>query len=108
MEAAIRSQLGLVHFEDIVIEAVRDMVKDEIKNRIRQKLDENPALKNEIREAIGEIVTAKINEAYALLKLTKCGAELGLTIVPKEVRERLEKDIASLLEREVSQVIERI
>lgn len=104
----VRSQLEVFRTEDLLVEALRDMVKDEIKRHVRQKLDENPQLRKEIKTAIGELVVAKINETYALLKLTKCGAELGLTMIPKDLREKIGKDLASLLEKEVSQVIEKM
>lgn len=104
----LRSQLGVIHSEDLLVEALRDLVKDEIKRYVRQKLDENPELKQEIKQAVGEFISAKMNETYALLKLTKCGAELGLTMIPKDLREKVGKDIASLLEKEVSQVIEKM
>ncbi|MDD1767133.1 MAG: hypothetical protein LUQ27_01010 [Methanomassiliicoccales archaeon] len=104
----VRSQLEVFRTEDLLVEALRDMVKDEIKRHVRQKLDENPQLRKEIKAAIGELVVAKINETYALLKLTKCGAELGLTMIPKDLREKIGKDLASLLEKEVSQVIEKM
>jgi adenosyl cobinamide kinase/adenosyl cobinamide phosphate guanylyltransferase len=104
----VRSQLGMFRSEDMLVEALRDMVKDEIKRYVRQKLDENPELKKEIKQAVGEFVSAKMSETYAILKLTKCGAELGLTMIPKDLREKLGKDIASLLEKEVSQVIDKM
>jgi len=104
----VRSQLEVFRTEDLLVEALRDMVKDEIKRHVRQKLDENPQLRKEIKAAIGELVVAKINETYALVKLTKCGAELGLTMIPKDLREKIGKDLASLLEKEVTQVIEKM
>jgi len=104
----VKGQFGVFHSEDLVVEALRDMIKDEIKRYVRQKIDENPELKREMKQAIGELVSAKMNETYALLKLTKCGAELGLTMIPKDLREKLGKDIASLLEKEVTQVIEKM
>jgi hypothetical protein len=104
----VKGQFGVFHSEDLVVEALRDMIKDEIKRYVRQKIDENPELKREMKQAIGEFVSAKMNETYALLKLTKCGAELGLTMIPKDLREKLGKDIASLLEKEVTQVIEKM
>lgn len=106
--SVIGSQLGIMHSEDLLVEALRDMVKDEIKRQVRQKLDENPDLRKEIREAIGEFVAAKMNETYALLKLTKCGAELGLIMIPNELREKLGKDLASLLEKQASSILEKI
>ncbi len=104
----VRSQLEVLRTEDLLVEALRDMVKDEIKRHVRQKLDENPQLRKEIKAAIAELVVAKVNEAYALIKLTKCGAELGLTMIPKDLREKIGKDLASLLEKEVSQVIDKM
>ena len=104
----VRSQLGVFHTEDLLVEALRDMIKDEIKKYVRQRLDENLELKREMKAAVGELVSAKMNETYALLKLTKCVAELGLTMIPNHMREKLGKDIASLLEKEVSQVIDKM
>ena len=42
----------LLRPEDLIMEAARDLVKDEIKGYIRQKIDENPELKSEIKETI--------------------------------------------------------
>ncbi|MEM2943966.1 MAG: hypothetical protein QXN93_02405 [Methanomassiliicoccales archaeon] len=108
IESILKSQLGILHSEDILLEAMKDLVRDEIKRYVRQKIDENPELKKEIKEAIGEFVAAKVKEAYALVKLAKCGAELGITLVPRDIKEKLEKDLASLLEREVSRVVDHI
>jgi hypothetical protein len=42
------------------------------------------------------------------VKLGKCTAELGLQIVPAEMKEKLSKDMASLIEKEMSQVFDKM
>jgi adenosyl cobinamide kinase/adenosyl cobinamide phosphate guanylyltransferase len=108
MENAIRRALSSVQTEDLLVEAVRDMVKDEIKKYIHTKLSENPELKREIKEAVTELMDAKAREYYALARLAKNGAELGLEMMPPEMRERLTRDIAKLLEKEINQVFEKM
>ena len=51
---------------------------------------------------------AKGREAYAIIKLGKCAAELGIQVVPPEMKEKLGKDLASLVEREMSQVFDKM
>lgn len=94
--------------EDLLVEAVRDIVKEEMKKRVRSALDEDPELRSELKAAVEELMEARIREMYSMVKIAKCGAELGIKMVPKELREKMERDIAILLEREVSQVIDRM
>jgi len=92
---------------DLVIEAVHDLVKDEIKNYIKQKLDEDPELKKEIKEAMNDYLTAKVSEVNATLKLAKAGAKLGLNLIPDHLRAEVTKDIASILEKEIGDIMEK-
>jgi hypothetical protein len=108
MDTMLKSTIGVSNTEDLVIEAVRDLVKDEIKKYIRQKIEENPAIKREIKEAIAEFIDAKAREAYAVVKLGKAAAELGVQVVPPEMKEKLGKDLASLVEKEMTQVFEKM
>jgi hypothetical protein len=89
--------------EELFMEALRDMVKDEIKRHVRAKLDENPALREELKEAIALLMEAKAKEVYATLKLAKASAKLGLTLVPEDLKRQmskeLEKELANLMEK---------
>jgi len=89
--------------EELFMEALRDMVKDEIKRHVRAKLDENPALREELKEAISLLMEAKAKEVYATLKIAKAGAKLGLTLVPEELKKQmskeLEKEMAAFMEK---------
>lgn len=108
VSTVLQNPMGALRLEDLMMEALRDLVKDEIKRHIRVKLEEDPALRDRIRTAVTELMDAKVREAYAMIKLGKCGAELGIALVPEELRERMERDVARLLEREVAQVIGHI
>lgn len=108
MDNMLKSTIGVSNTEDLVIEALRDLVKDEIKKYVRQKIDENPEIKREMKEAVSDFLDAKMRETYAVIKLGKCVAELGIQIVPAEMREKLGKDVATLIEKEMSQVFEKM
>jgi hypothetical protein len=104
----VRDPLSAIKVEDLVAEAARDMMKDEIKRLIKQKLDEDPKLRRNVQEAIAELMEAKVRETYAMVKVGKCGLDLAVALVPPELRQRIDRDIASLLERELSSMVSRI
>lgn len=93
--------------KDLVIEAVHELVRDEIKRYIRNKLDEDPELKKEIKDAINEYLSAKIREINAALKLAKSGAKLGLSLIPEHLRQEVSKDIVNLFEKEMGEILEK-
>ena len=49
----------LMATEDILLEAVRDLVKDEIKTYIREKVESDAELKEELKDAISYYFNAK-------------------------------------------------
>ncbi|UCE37061.1 MAG: hypothetical protein JSW00_16465 [Thermoplasmata archaeon] len=93
--------------KDLVIDAVHDLVRDEIKRYIRQKLDEDPELKQEIKDAINEYLSAKVKEVNAALRLAKSGAKLGLNLIPDHLRQEVSRDIVNLFEKEIGEIFER-
>ena len=97
----------IISTEDIIVDAVRDLVRDEIKMYIRDKLYKNPKLKEEIKKAVGELIEAKIKEAYALAKIGKCGAKLGLDLVPEHLRKEMMKELLGLFEEEIGAIMEK-
>ena len=107
IESILKGTTGLLRTEDIAIEAVRDMIKDEIKKYVSEKLNANPQLKEEFKNAVGELMEAKIKELLALIKVGKCAAKLGLELVPPHLKEEITKDIVALFEKEINTVLER-
>ena len=107
VEKVLRDTIGAVHTEDLLVEALRDLVKDEVKAYVRVRLDANPELRAEIREAVKDLLEAKIREAYAFVKLAKAGAKLGLELVPAEMRTEVTRELARIIEKEVGALMAR-
>ena len=107
VEKLLKDTMGAVHTEDLLVEALRDLVKDEVKAYIRARLDANPELKGEIREAVRDLMEAKLREAYAFVKLAKAGAKLGLELVPPTMRAEVTKELARIIEKEVGAILEQ-
>ena len=93
--------------ETLLIEAVQDLVKDEVKRQIRQKLDASPELREELKKAVEELLEAKVHEAYAILKIGKVGAKIGIELVPPKLRKEIGQELASIFEKEVSKMLEQ-
>jgi hypothetical protein len=101
VEDILRQSMDMLRAEDLVVDALRDLVKDEVKKYIRSRLDASPELKKEIRIAVEELMEAKIREGYALVKLAKSGVKLGLELVPPKMREELSKELVTLIQQEI-------
>ena len=93
--------------EDVLIQSVQELVRDEIKKYILVKLNENPEIKEEIKDAVKEYIEAKLKELHAALKLTKAGAKLGLNLIPDDMREEVSKSFIQLFEKEISEILSR-
>lgn len=101
----IKNVTEAIGAEDLAMEAARELIKDEIKRVIRSKLDEHPELRDEIKESINMYLEAKARQAFALVKLTKCGAKLGLELIPPGLKADLTREVVSIFQEEISQMI---
>lgn len=97
----------MLQSETLLIEAVQDLVRDEVKKHVRQKLDSDPELKEELKKAVEALIEAKVREAYALLRIGKCGAKLGIALVPADMRKEIGHEIANIFEKEVGRMLEQ-
>lgn len=97
----------MLQSETLIVEAVQDLVKDEVKRHIREKLDSDPELRAEFKKAIESLLEAKAREAYALLRIGKCGAKLGIALVPENMRKEIGHELASIFEKELSKMLEQ-
>ncbi|MEM0129544.1 MAG: hypothetical protein QXG65_05230 [Thermoplasmata archaeon] len=93
--------------EEIVREAVRDIVKDEIRGHVEKTLRENPDLARDLREGIRQLLEARALEYAALLRVSTLMARLGLSTLPPELRRQVTRDIADLIGREIGQIVEK-
>ena len=57
--------------EGIIMESLRDMVKDEVKKHIKAALEKDPSLKRELKEAVNLYLEARAKQIYAAVLLAK-------------------------------------
>jgi hypothetical protein len=107
VSSLVKSTRSMFSSETLLVDAIQDLVKDEVKRQIRQKLDENAALREELRKAVEDLMEAKVHEAYALLKIGKVGAKLGIELVPPKLRKEIGQEIVSMFEKEVGRMLEQ-
>ena len=93
--------------EELIVEAMKDLLRDEIKRKMRETLDADPELKEELQDAIRSYYEARVRQAYASLKFVKASAKLGVGMLPHDLRDDLGKEIGSLLEKEVAALLEK-
>lgn len=96
---------GIFPTEGVILDSVRELVRDEIKRYIQAKLEENQELKDEIKDAVKEYIEAKAKEVHATLKLAKAGAKLGLSLIPEDMQKEMSKEFISLFEKELGEII---
>lgn len=105
---SMKEQLkDLMQTEDLVIEAVRELVKDELKAHIKNRIDEDPELKTELKESLTYYFTSKARSVYAELKATRAAARLGLSILPDDLHDEVSEALVTLFEKEIGSVLER-
>lgn len=93
--------------EALFAEVLRDLVKDEMKSYLKDKLDKNPEVKKELRDAIIEYSQAKLLEVTAATKFSKAVAKLGIISIPSEIREEVIKSMISTFQKEITEAIDK-
>jgi hypothetical protein len=107
LEMLAKSARDLLRPEELVREATRDIVKDEIRKHLDKTLKEDPQLESDLREAVRDLLAARANEYAALVRVGTATARLGLHALPPEVRRALTKNVVDLLSKELGQIVER-
>ena len=87
--------------EDLLLEVAREMIKDEIKEKIKRTLNDDPELKAEFKQALEIYYDAKIRQALAAFKIAKASARLGVKLAPEDIQEQLKREI----EVEINRII---
>ena len=96
----------IINTENLIVEAVEEMIKDEIKKYIRSKLDENDELKKEIKENVEMLMEAKAKEAYAYGMLAKSSADLGFELIPPKMKKEMRNKLSELMEEKIEEMME--
>ena len=107
ISSLLKGTKSMLSSETLLIEAIQDLVKDEVKRHIRQKLESSPELKEELKKAVEELLEAKVHEAYAILKIGKVGAKLGIEMVPPKLRKEIGQELVTMFEKEFNRMLEQ-
>ena len=97
----------LMSTEDLLMETFKDLVKDELKSYIKEKVDADEDLKSELKEAVSYYFHAKARSVYAELKATRAAAKLGLRILPEELQGEVGEALIGLFEKELGNLLEK-
>lgn len=107
IEMLLKSTQDLLRPEELVREATRDIVKNEVRAHLDKVLRDDPKLAQDLKDAVRALLEARALEYAALIKVGTCTARLGIAAVPPEIRSALTKDIIDLIGRELGQIVER-
>jgi hypothetical protein len=107
IDVILKSTRDLLRPEELVQEATRDIVKEEIRHHIEKTLKEDPKLAQDLKDAVRALLEARAMEYAALVRVGTCSARLGLSALPENVRRALTKDVYDLISRELGQIVER-
>lgn len=103
----LKEIMNMLPSEEMYIEALRDIMKDFIKEYIRKKLNEDPSLKKELASVIQGFLEAKVKEYDSMAKMAKITAKVGFLSAPESVRETATKDIIETFRKEIEEIILR-
>jgi hypothetical protein len=103
-----RESFKLMDTESVFVQAMQDIVKDEIKKRIMSRIEKDPALKEQIKIAVEDLIEARIKEGYAMMRLGKIAARIGLEMIPPDMKEDVTREFTSIIEREISEIFQKI
>jgi hypothetical protein len=107
IDVLLKSTTDLLRPEELVREATRDIVKDEIRKHLEKTLQEDPKLAQDLKDAVKDLLAARATEYAALVRVGTATARLGLSALPPDVRRALTKDIVDLISKELGQIVER-
>jgi len=107
IDILLKSTQDLLRPEELVREATRDIVKEEIRRHLEKTLREDPQLAQDLKDAVRALLEARAMEYAALLRVGTCTARLGIAAVPPNIRAALTKDVVDLFTKELGHIVER-
>jgi len=107
IDILVKSTRDLLRPEEIVREATRDIVKEEIRRHLDKTLKEDPKLARDLKDAVRALLEARALEYAALIRVGTCTARLGIAALPPNIRTSMTKDVVELISRELGQIVEK-
>jgi len=107
IDVLLRGTRDLLRPEELVREATRDIVKEEIRRHLEKTLHDDPKLAQALKDAVRDLLSARANEYAAVVRIGTATARLGLSALPPEIRRALTSDLVELISKELGQIVER-
>ena len=107
IDVLLKTTRDLLRPEELVREATRDIIKDEIRRHIEKTLRDDPELAQDLKDAVKELLAARATEYAALVRVGTTAARLGLSALPPDVRRALTKEVVDIVSKELGQIVER-
>jgi hypothetical protein len=107
IDLLLKSTQDLLRPEELVREATRDIVKEEIRGHLEKTLREDPKLAQDLKDAVRALLEARAMEYAALLRVGTVTARLGIAAMPPNIRSALTKDVVDLISKELGHIVER-
>ena len=105
----VRNTLSeVLNAEGLVTEAMRDLVRDEIKAYMRAKLEEDQELKQEIKDALNLYLESRAKELLATIRLAKAGTKMSFALMPEGLKEDIKGEVLKMFEAEIAEFLERV
>ncbi len=101
----VKGSEELISTENLIVESVQELMKDEIKSHIKNKLEENEELKAEFKKSVEMLMEAKAKEAFALAMMAKASADLGFELIPPKLKKEMKKKLSEILEEEMTEIL---
>ena len=107
IDVLLKSTQDLLRPEELVREATRDLVKEEIRRHLEKTLKDDPKLAQDLKDAVRDLLAARAMEYAALVRVGTATARLGLSALPADVRRALTQELVDLVSKELGQIAER-
>jgi hypothetical protein len=107
IDVLLRGTRDLLRPEELVREATRDLVKEEIRRHLEKTLHDDPKLSSDLKEAVRDLLAARAREYAAVVRIGTATARLGLSALPPEIRRALTHELVEMFSKELGQIVER-
>lgn len=107
VEKYLKNIVKTLPSEDLYFEAIREIMKDLIKEYIRKRINQNKELKTEIAQVLEDFLESKIKEYDSMARMAKVTAKIGLMTTPENIKDQAVNDFTNMFRKEIEEIIKR-
>ena len=103
----IKNFMKTLPSEDIYFEAVREIIKDILKEYIKKRINDDPELKAGIADVLKEFIAAKLKEYDSMARMARITAKIGVKIAPDSIKDEAMDDFVNVFQKEIEEIIKK-